>query len=116
MADRNYKMNVTLTDGTVIDAGTIQVPEAGGAGKGIESIDTFYAVSDSGTSEPSDWREDPLALTVGADEYFWTRLDINFTDSTAITVYMKAYSARDGADGTDGEDGVGVTNVQLTEV
>lgn len=78
----------------------------GSDGRGIQSTDIKYYVSDSGTIAPADSLDWTSSIpTVAQGKYLWTRTWITYTDTT----FSKSYSVSRAA--TDGTSGVGIKSI-----
>ena len=84
-------------------------------GIGLKTTTITYGLSDSDSTQPTDWTSQPPALVKG--KYLWTKTVWTYTDSSSETGYQKTYIAKDGNDGTDGlpgKDGVGIKTTTIT--
>ncbi|WP_277812510.1 hypothetical protein [Lactococcus lactis] len=87
---------------------------AGKDGVGVRSTNIAYGLSVSETVSPTDWSQIPPDLVKG--QWFWTKTQWTYTDSSSETGFQKTYIAKDGNDGTDGiagKDGVGLVNTTI---
>ena len=87
MADKTYKMTVTLSDGSTVDAGTFIVPEGMRGPKGVEG--------EQGPRGPQGDKGDTGAQGPQGD---------------------KGDKGNKGATGAAGPQGVSISNVTITEV
>ncbi|ARU13313.1 virion structural protein [Streptococcus phage P4761] len=110
---------VTFTDvsdgkqGPKGDRGNDGLP--GKDGIGLKTTTITYGLSDSDSTQPTDWTSQPPALVKG--KYLWTKTVWTYTDSSSETGYQKTYIAKDGNDGNDGiagKDGVGIKKTTIT--
>ena len=88
---------------------------AGKDGVGLKTTTITYGLSDSDSTQPTDWTSQPPSLVKG--KYLWTKTVWTYTDSSSETGYQKTYIAKDGNDGHDGiagKDGVGIRNTTIT--
>lgn len=88
---------------------------AGKDGVGLKTTTIFYGISDSDSTQPTDWTSQPPALVKG--KYLWTKTVWTYTDSSSETGYQKTYIAKDGNNGNDGiagKDGVGIKKTTIT--
>ncbi|ARU14154.1 antireceptor [Streptococcus phage P7633] len=84
-------------------------------GIGLKTTTITYGLSDSDSTQPTDWTSQPPALVKG--KYLWTKTVWTYTDSSSETGYQKTYIAKDGNNGNDGlpgKDGVGIRNTTIT--
>lgn len=86
----------------------------GATGVGIESTTVSYGVSDSSSSQPTDWQ--PTIPTVAEGKYLWTRTIIDYTDEKIpdTVTYIYAKQGTKGDSGTAGSS-VTVSSVQYQE-
>lgn len=106
---------VTYSDGT--ETASYSVSKNGEKGQSgtsvtITSTEIEYAVSTSGTVQPSSGWQTTLP-SVESGSYLWTRTTVNYSDGTNTVAYSVAYqgiNGTDGADGANGEDGVGLAS------
>lgn len=76
----------------------------GPTGNGISSSNITYAASTSGTTAPTTgWQATPP--TVAANSFLWTRVIINYTDSTSSTSYSVGKMGDQGPQGPQGPTG-----------
>ncbi|AZF92758.1 unnamed protein product [Streptococcus phage TP-778L] len=110
---------VTFTDvsdgeqGPKGDRGNDGLP--GKDGVGLKTTTITYGLSDSDSTQPTDWTSQPPTLIKG--KYLWTKTVWTYTDSSSETGYQKTYIAKDGNKGNDGipgKDGVGIRNTTIT--
>ncbi|MGM0183437.1 hypothetical protein IGK74_002402 [Enterococcus sp. AZ150] len=84
-------------------------------GIGVVSTAVAYALSASGTTNPSNgWTANVPTLVKG--QYLWTKTTWTYTDNRNETGYSVAYIAKDGNKGDDGiagKDGVGLTSTTI---
>lgn len=78
----------------------------GAAGVGISSTTVMYGVSDSSSTQPTEWQSTILAVEDG--EYLWTRTVIDYTDSAKADTVTYTY-AKQGTIGAPGNPGTSVT-------
>ncbi|AXF53763.1 receptor binding protein [Streptococcus phage pST] len=84
-------------------------------GVGLKTTTITYGLSDSDSTQPTNWTSQPPTLIKG--KYLWTKTVWTYTDSSSETGYQKTYIAKDGNDGTDGlpgKDGVGIKTTTIT--
>ncbi|WP_416470191.1 phage tail spike protein [Streptococcus thermophilus] len=84
-------------------------------GVGLKTTTITYSLSDSDSTQPTNWTSQPPSLVKG--KYLWTKTVWTYTDSSSETGYQKTYIAKDGNDGTDGlpgKDGVGIQTTTIT--
>ena len=87
---------------------------AGKDGVGLKSTTITYGLSDSDSTQPTNWTSQPQTLIKG--KYLWTKTVWTYTDSSSETGYQKTYIAKDGNDGNDGlpgKDGVGLVDTTI---
>ena len=86
----------------------------GATGAGIESTTVSYGVSESSSSQPTDWQSTIPAVAEG--KYLWTRTIIDYTDEKIPDTVTYIY-AKQGAKGDSGTAGSSVTvsSVQYQE-
>ncbi|AXF53584.1 receptor binding protein [Streptococcus phage 107] len=83
-------------------------------GVGLKTTTVTYSLSDSDSTQPTNWTSQPPTLIKG--KYLWTKTVWTYTDNSSETGYQKTYIAKDGNDGNDGlpgKDGVGIVNTTL---
>ncbi|WP_259744028.1 phage tail spike protein [Lactococcus lactis] len=88
---------------------------AGKDGVGLKNTTVTYGLSDSETTQPSNWTNQTPTLVKG--KYLWTKTVWAYTDDTSETGYQKTYIAKDGNNGNDGvagKDGVGIRTTTIT--
>ena len=87
---------------------------AGATGAGIESTTVSYGVSDSSSSQPTDWQS--TIPDVAEGKYLWTRTIIDYTDEKIpdTVTYIYAKQGTKGDSGTAGSS-VTVSSVQYQE-
>ena len=87
---------------------------AGATGVGIKSTTVSYGVSDSSSTQPTDWQSTIPAVAEG--KYLWTRTIIDYTDEKIPDTVTYIY-AKQGAKGDSGTAGSSVTvsSVQYQE-
>ena len=78
----------------------------GAAGVGISSTTVMYGVSDSSSTQPTEWQSTIPAVEDG--EYLWTRTVIDYTDSAKADTVTYTY-AKQGTIGAPGNPGTSVT-------
>lgn len=106
---------ITYTDSTTSSpAYSVSAHGAAGspgtAGRGISGTVVNYAVSSSGTTEPTTgWQATVPTTTAG--QYLWTRTVTTYTDSTTTTAYSVA---RHGATGSQGVSVSSITPFYIT--
>ncbi|AZF92397.1 virion structural protein [Streptococcus phage CHPC930] len=84
-------------------------------GVGLKTTTITYGLSDSDSTQPTDWTSQPPTLIKG--KYLWTKTVWTYTDSSSETGYQKTYIAKDGNNGNDGiagKDGVGIKKTTIT--
>ncbi|ACN64890.1 receptor-binding protein [Streptococcus phage ALQ13.2] len=84
-------------------------------GVGLKSTTITYGLSDSDSTQPTNWTSQPQTLIKG--KYLWTKTVWTYTDSSSETGYQKTYIAKDGNNGNDGlpgKDGVGIKTTTIT--
>ncbi|AZF92351.1 capsid and scaffold protein [Streptococcus phage CHPC879] len=84
-------------------------------GVGLKTTAVTYGLSDSDSTQPTNWTSQPPTLIKG--KYLWTKTVWTYTDSSIETGYQKTYIAKDGKDGNDGiagKDGVGIKKTTIT--
>ena len=79
---------------------------AGQTGVGISSTTVTYGVSDSSSTQPTDWQS--TIPTVEDGKYLWTRTIIDYTDSSKADTVTYTY-AKQGSAGEKGSPGTSVT-------
>lgn len=86
----------------------------GATGVGIESTTVSYGVSDSSSTQPTEWQ--PTIPTVAEGKYLWTRTIIDYTDEKIpdTVTYIYAKQGTKGDSGTAGSS-VTVSSVQYQE-
>lgn len=86
----------------------------GATGVGVESTTVSYGVSDSSSSQPTDWQS--TIPTVADGKYLWTRTIIDYTDEKIpdTVTYIYAKQGTKGDSGTAGSS-VTVSSVQYQE-
>ena len=89
---------------------------AGKDGVGIKTTVITYAISTSGTTEPTTgWTSSVPTLIKG--QFLWTKTVWTYTDNSSETGYSVTYISKDGNNGTDGiagKDGVGIKITTIT--
>ena len=83
---------------------------AGATGAGIESTTVSYGVSDSSSSQPTDWQTTVPAVAEG--KYLWTRTIIDYTDEKIPDTVTYIYAKQ----GTKGETGAAGSSVTVSSV
>lgn len=83
-------------------------------GIGISSTLVQYAVSDSGTTPPSDWEPDIPSTQQG--QYLWTKTIITYTDESTSTLYSVSRDGKNGQDGENGKDGAAGVGIESTVI
>lgn len=78
----------------------------GATGVGISSTTVTYGVSDSSSTQPTEWQN--TIPTVAAGKYLWTRTVIDYTDPSKTDTVTYTY-AKQGSDGDKGNPGTSVT-------
>ena len=78
----------------------------GATGVGIASTTVSYGVSDSSSTQPTEWQS--TLPTVADGKYLWTRTVIDYTDPTKTDTVTYTY-AKQGAAGAQGNPGSSVT-------
>ncbi len=84
-------------------------------GVGLKTTTIIYGISDSDSTQPSNWSSQVPTLVKG--KYLWTKTTWTYTDNSSETGYQKTYIAKDGNNGNDGlpgKDGVGIRNTTIT--
>ena len=84
-------------------------------GVGLKTTTVTYGLSDSDSTQPTNWTSQPPTLIKG--KYLWTKTTWTYTDNSSETGYQKTYIAKDGNNGKDGlpgKDGVGIRNTTIT--
>lgn len=79
----------------------------GNNGLGLKTTNVTYGLSDSDSTQPTNWTSQPPALIKG--KYLWTKIVWTYTDSSSETGYQKTYIDKDGNNGSDGIAGKGIT-------
>ena len=79
---------------------------AGPTGVGISSTTVTYGVSDSSSTQPTDWQS--TIPTVADGKYLWTRTIIDYTDASKADTVTYTY-AKQGSPGEKGNPGTSVT-------
>ena len=102
----------STTDTDIIASTEWQGPallaESGDDGKGISTTTITYGVSNSSTTEPSNWVSTVPTLNQG--DWLWVRTVYTYTDTTTSQFDTKTYV------GTDGQDGSSITITSSTKV
>ena len=84
-------------------------------GVGLKDTVIHYAISSSGTQNPSTgWTSSVPTLEKG--KYLWTRTVWHYTDNSKETGYSVTYISKDGNSGSDGlpgKDGVGIEKTTI---
>ena len=78
----------------------------GAAGVGISSTTVTYGVSDSSSTQPTEWQSTIPAVADG--KYLWTRTVIDYTDPARADTVTYTY-AKQGTTGAQGNSGTSVT-------
>ena len=78
----------------------------GATGVGISSTTVTYGVSDTSSTQPTEWQ--PTIPTVAEGKYLWTRTVIDYTDPGRADTVTYTY-AKQGATGGQGNPGTSVT-------
>lgn len=78
----------------------------GTAGVGISSTTVTYGVSDSSSTQPTEWQS--TIPTVADGKYLWTRTVIDYTDPAKADTVTYTY-AKQGTTGAQGNPGASVT-------
>ena len=114
--------NNSTLGATTSNSGTITIPvtspvstnlilswskiNTGATGVGISSTTVTYGVSDSSSTQPTEWQ---TTIPVVADgKYLWTRTVIDYTDPARADTVTYTY-AKQGATGAQGNPGSSVT-------
>ena len=86
----------------------------GATGVGISSTTVTYGVSDSSSTQPTDWQSSVPNVEDG--KYLWTRTIIDYTDSSKADTVTYTY-AKQGTTGEKGNPGtsVSVSSIQYQE-
>lgn len=79
---------------------------AGSTGVGINSTTVTYGVSDSSSTQPTEWQN--TIPTVAEGKYLWTRTVIDYTDTSKADTVTYAY-VKQGSTGEKGNPGTSVT-------
>ena len=79
---------------------------AGPTGVGINSTTVTYGVSDSVSTQPTEWQN--TIPTVAEGKYLWTRTIIDYTDTSKADTVTYTY-AKQGSTGEKGNPGTSVT-------
>ena len=66
----------------------------GNNGLGLKTTNVTYGLSDSDSTQPTNWTSQPPALIKG--KYLWTKIVWTYTDSSSETGYQKTYIDKDG--------------------
>lgn len=82
----------------------------GATGVGIESTTVSYGVSDSSSSQPTDWQS--TIPTVAEGKYLWTRTIIDYTDEKIPDTVTYIYAKQ----GTKGDSGTAGSSVTVSSV
>lgn len=82
----------------------------GAAGVGIKSTTVSYGVSDSSSTQPTDWQ--PTIPTVEEGKYLWTRTIIDYTDEKIPDTVTYIYAKQ----GTKGDSGAAGSSVTVSSV
>lgn len=82
----------------------------GATGVGIESTTVSYGVSDSSSSQPTDWQSTIPAVAEG--KYLWTRTIIDYTDEKIPDTVTYIYTKQ----GTKGDSGTAGSSVTVSSV
>lgn len=130
MADKNYRLDFELSDGSTKSVQfTAPQGEKGDTGDGplpsTNGVVVTYQASSSGTTAPTgDWTE--AIPSVSAGQYLWARTVTTYTSGRVNTVYNvskmgetgekgeKGDTGATGATGAAGADGVSVSKVEQT--
>lgn len=81
------------------------------AGKGIESIVEFYAVSSSNNVEPSSWSSTTVPVMTETNKYLWNYERVNYTDGTHEDTKKRIIGVY-GNRGDAGDDGLGIASIK----
>ncbi|MBP1046397.1 phage tail protein [Enterococcus sp. BWM-S5] len=114
-----YRFEATNTQGAVIGGAEATVSnvddgQRGDDGIGIAESVIEYAVSESGTEEPSEgWQTDIPVVPVG--QFLWTRTTQTFTDEAQTTAYSVSKIGSDGKEGEKGDAGIVYQEDEPTE-
>jgi len=82
----------------------------GVTGAGIESTTVSYGVSDSSSTQPTDWQS--TIPTVAEGKYLWTRTIIDYTDEKIPDTVTYIYAKQ----GTKGDSGAAGSSVTVSSV
>ena len=124
-------LTISFKDGTTLgsvnsNSGTVTIPvtypvvtnlklswskiNTGATGAGIESTTVSYGVSDSSSSQPTDWQ--PTIPPVAEGKYLWTRTIIDYTDEKIPDTVTYIYAKQ----GTKGDSGIAGSSVTVSSV
>ena len=81
-------------------------------GKAISSISTYYAVSSSGTTVPSNWSLTRQNMTA-TNRYLWSHQTITFNDGSIVNTTSSVIGVY-GDKGNKGDTGNGIANLAQT--
>lgn len=80
------------------------------AGKGIDSIVEFYAVSSSNNVEPEAWSSTTVPVMTEIDKYLWNYERVNYTDGTHEDTKKRIIGVY-GNKGDAGDAGLGLASI-----
>ncbi|MGZ0942283.1 hypothetical protein ACXOJI_09040, partial [Streptococcus thermophilus] len=83
-------------------------------GVGLKTTIITYGISDSDSTQPTNWSSQVPTLVKG--KYLWTKTTWTYTDSSSETGYQKTYIAKDGNNGNDGLPGKDGTGIKTTTI
>lgn len=86
----------------------------GTSGKGISKTDITYAISDSGTTTPSNFSSTRPTPIQG--KYLWTKTSFTYTDGASKDSYSITLIGENGKNGTNGKDGNDGKGIYSTDV
>ena len=91
--DGHYHIAFVMEKGDKGDTGN-----TGATGNGISTTEVKYKAGASATAVPSgdDWYDSPSAAGVQKGQFLWTRIVLNYTGTSAVTVYTVSYLGVDG--------------------
>ena len=85
--------------------------KTGLTGNGINSVTISYGISNSSSTQPSDWSSS-IPQSIDEGKYLWTRTIIDYTDPNISDTVTYTYS-RQGVDGENGAAGTSVTILSI---
>ena len=70
----------------------------------VDSTSVTYGVSESSSTEPASWSDEPPEVPEG--QYLWTKTVVTYSDGNSTTTYSYAKQGETGAKGDKGEDAI----------